>query len=59
MKHEGLLKWSLILLVFLALTGVLGYGGLGGGATRTAQALFWVFVVLFLISLYFGSRKAR
>ncbi len=59
MKSEGMLKWSLILLIFVALTGVLGFGREGGAASGIAQVLFWVFVALFLLSIYFGSRRAK
>jgi len=59
MRSAGLLKWSLILLIFAALTGVLGYSDQGRSAAGIARVLFWVFVVLFLISLYFGSRRAK
>ncbi len=59
MKSEGILKWSLILLIFVGLTGWLGYGREGGAASGIAQVLFWVFTVLFLLSIYVGSRRRK
>jgi uncharacterized membrane protein YtjA (UPF0391 family) len=59
MRIAGILKWSLILLIFVGLAWVLGYGGAGQAATGIAKVLFWVFAVLFLLSLFFGSRIAR
>jgi len=59
MRSGGIFKWSLILLIFAALTWALGYGGIGKAATSIAEVLFWVFLALFLISLFLGIRRAR
>jgi uncharacterized membrane protein YtjA (UPF0391 family) len=51
-----MLKWALIFLVVALIAAALGFGGIAGAASGIAQILFWVFVVLFVLSLLFGSR---
>ncbi len=46
-----MLRWALIFLVVALIAGVLGFGGIAGTASGIASTLFWVFVVLFLVSL--------
>ncbi len=59
MRISGILKWSLMLLIFAMLAWALGYGGLGAAVAGIAKVLFWVFAFLFLVSLFAGSRIAR
>jgi len=46
-----MLRWALIFLVVALIAGVLGFTSLAGAAIGIAKLLFYVFVVLFLISL--------
>jgi uncharacterized membrane protein YtjA (UPF0391 family) len=41
----------MVFLVVALIAAVLGYGNIAGGATDIAVTLFWVFVVLFIVSL--------
>jgi len=44
--------------VFLA--AIFGFGGIAAGAVGVAKVLFFIFIVLFLLSLVFGiSRRGR
>ncbi|MDB5432649.1 MAG: hypothetical protein JWP35_3765 [Caulobacter sp.] len=46
-----MLRWALIFLVVALLAGVLGFTSIVGPAIGIAKLLFYVFVVLFLVSL--------
>ena len=45
-----MLYWSLALLVCALVAAILGFGGLAGTLSWMAQALFVVFLVLFVVS---------
>jgi uncharacterized membrane protein YtjA (UPF0391 family) len=46
-----MLGWALTFLVIALIAGLLGFGTVMGTASYIAQVLFFVFIVLFLISL--------
>ena len=50
-----MLYWAAVFLVIALIAGVLGFGGIVGPAIGIAKVLFFVFVVLFLLSLVFGG----
>ena len=52
-RREGeiMLSWALTFLVIALIAAVLGFGGVAGTASYIAQVLFFVFLVLFIISL--------
>lgn len=45
-----MLYWSATFFVIALLAAVLGFGGIAAGAADIAKVLFFIFVVLFLIS---------
>jgi uncharacterized membrane protein YtjA (UPF0391 family) len=47
-------RWALIFLVFALVAAILGFGGLAGTAAGIAQILFYVGLILFVVSLIFG-----
>jgi uncharacterized membrane protein YtjA (UPF0391 family) len=51
-----MLRWSLVFLVLALIAGVLGFGGLEGTLMQFARILFFLFLVLFVVSLIFGRR---
>ena len=51
-----MLRWSLLFLVVALIAGVLGFGGIAGTSMWFAQVLFFVFLVLFVVSLIMGRR---
>ncbi|MGE0193384.1 MAG: DUF1328 domain-containing protein [Planctomycetota bacterium] len=51
-----MLGWSLIFLIIALIAGALGFGIIGGTAILIAKILFFVFLVLFVISLIRGRR---
>lgn len=52
-----MLRWSLAFLIFALVAALLGFTGLAGDAVMVAQVLAFVFIVLFLVSLIFGSLR--
>jgi len=53
-----MLRYSLIFLVVALLAGVFGFTEVAGGSWLIAKVLFFLFLVLFVISLLFGGRSA-
>jgi len=50
-----MLSWALAFLVLALVAALFGFGGVAGTAMSAAQILFFVFLVLFLVSLVFGG----
>lgn len=51
-----MLSWALTFLIIALIAAVFGFGGIAGSAMGIAQVLFFVFLVLFAVSLIFGRR---
>jgi len=51
-----MLYYSIAFLVVALIAAALGFGGIAGAASGIAQILFFVFLVLFVLSLLFGKR---
>lgn len=49
-----MLAWAVIFLVVAIVAALFGFRSVAGVATEIAKTLFFIFVVLFLISLIFG-----
>jgi len=54
-----MLQYAVIFLVVALIAAVLGFGALAGTAMEIARILFYIFIVVFLVSLVMGliSRK--
>jgi uncharacterized membrane protein YtjA (UPF0391 family) len=50
----NLLHYALVFLVVALIAAAVGFGGVAGFAMEAARLLFWVFIVLFVISLVAG-----
>ena len=50
----SLLHYALVFLVVALIAAAVGFGGVAGFAMEAAQLLFWVFIVLFVVSLVAG-----
>ena len=51
-----MLSWAITFLIIALIAAVLGFGGLAGTAIGIAKIIFFVFIVLFAISLIMGRR---
>lgn len=58
-----MLGWVLIFLVMALVAALFGFGGLVAAFTEIAMILFWIFLILFVISLVVrllrGGRSPR
>lgn len=50
-----MLGWAITFLVVALIAAVLGFGVIAGTAAWIAKLLFFVFLVLFVVSLVFGN----
>jgi uncharacterized membrane protein YtjA (UPF0391 family) len=50
----NLLQYAIIFLVIALVAAAVGFGGVAGVAMDGARILFWVFIILFVISLIGG-----
>jgi uncharacterized membrane protein YtjA (UPF0391 family) len=53
----NLLYWAVIFLVVALVAGVLGFGGVAGTAAQGASLLFWIAIILFVVSLIAGLAR--
>ena len=54
-----MLGWTLAFLIVGLIAGALGFTGVAGVAAGFAKVLFFIFVVLFVISLIAGALRGR
>jgi len=54
-----MLRWALIFLVVALIAAVLGFTTIAGAAIDIAKILFWIFAVLFVISLVMHMVRGR
>ena len=52
-----MLKWAAIFFVIAILAAVLGFSGLAAGAAEIAKVLFFVFILVFVITLIVGMMR--
>ncbi|WP_072375726.1 DUF1328 domain-containing protein [Hyphomicrobium sp. NDB2Meth4] len=50
----NLLYWAIVFLVIALVAAFLGFGGVAGVATEGARILFWVAIILLVISVVGG-----
>jgi uncharacterized membrane protein YtjA (UPF0391 family) len=51
-----MLRWTIIFLIIALVAAVFGFGNVAAGATSIAKVLFFIFIVLFLVTLIAGRR---
>ena len=54
-----MLGWALTFLVIALIAAVLGFGGIAGFAVEIAKIIFFVAIILFLISAVFALIRGR
>jgi uncharacterized membrane protein YtjA (UPF0391 family) len=54
-----MLRWALLFLVIALVAALFGFTNVAGTSMVAAKILFFVFLVLFVISLVAGSRTPR
>jgi len=57
LTRSPMLRYAVIFFVVAIIAAVFGFGGIAAGATEIAKILFFVFLVLFIVSLVAGVIK--
>ncbi|MEZ5958885.1 MAG: DUF1328 domain-containing protein [Hyphomonadaceae bacterium] len=52
-----MLSWALIFFVVAIISAVFGFGGIASASAGIAQILFFLFLVLFVVSLIMGMAR--
>ena len=52
-----MLRYAVIFLVIALIAAVFGFGGIAAGATEIAKILFYVFLLIFVVSLIIGLTR--
>lgn len=50
-----MLKWSVIFFVIAIIAAIFGFGGIAEGAATIGKVLFFIFLVLFIVTIAFGA----
>jgi uncharacterized membrane protein YtjA (UPF0391 family) len=62
-KHQDedltMLGWVVTFLVIALIAGILGFGGIAGASIEIAKIIFFIAVVLFLVSAVVGLVRGR
>ena len=53
---EEMLGWAITFLIVALIAAVFGFGGIAAASAGIAKILFFIFLVLFVVSLLFGWR---
>lgn len=54
MGNYGLLHYAVVFLIVALVAAAIGFGGVAGVAMEGARLLFWVFIILAVITLIGG-----
>ena len=49
-----MLRYAVIFFIIAIIAAVFGFGGIAAGATEIAKVLFFIFIVIFLVTLLMG-----
>lgn len=54
-----MLGWAVTFLIIALIAAVLGFGGIAGASMEIAKIIFFVAILIFLISAIFGLMRGR
>jgi uncharacterized membrane protein YtjA (UPF0391 family) len=54
-----MLSWVVTFLVIALIAGILGFGGVAGASIEIAKIIFFIAVVLFIVSAVIGLARGR
>jgi uncharacterized membrane protein YtjA (UPF0391 family) len=52
-------SWVITFLIVALIAGILGFGGIAGASIEIAKAIFFIAIILFLISAVVGLVRGR
>jgi uncharacterized membrane protein YtjA (UPF0391 family) len=58
-EERVMFGWVVTFLIVALIAGILGFGGVAGASIEIAKIIFFIAVVLFLISAVFGLARGR
>ena len=54
-----MLSWVVTFLIVALIAGILGFGGIAGVSIEIAKAIFFIAIILFLVSAVVGLVRGR
>jgi uncharacterized membrane protein YtjA (UPF0391 family) len=57
MNFANLLHWAIVFLVIALVAALFGFGGLAGTAMEGAKIIFWIAIVIAIISFIFSTMR--
>jgi uncharacterized membrane protein YtjA (UPF0391 family) len=58
-RERSMLRWALTFFIVAIIAAFFGFGGIAGVATEFAKISFFLFLVLFVVSLVFGVVRGK
>jgi uncharacterized membrane protein YtjA (UPF0391 family) len=58
-RGRVMLSWVVTFLIIALIAGVLGFGGVAGASVEIAKIIFFIAIVLFLVSAVVGLARGR
>jgi uncharacterized membrane protein YtjA (UPF0391 family) len=58
-RGRAMLSWVVTFLVVALIAGILGFGGIAGASIEIAKAIFFIAVILFVVSAVVGLARGR
>jgi uncharacterized membrane protein YtjA (UPF0391 family) len=58
-RGHVMLSWVVTFLIIALIAGILGFGGIAGASIEIAKVIFFIAVVLFLVSAVVGLARGR
>jgi uncharacterized membrane protein YtjA (UPF0391 family) len=55
MNFSNLLHWAVVFLIVALVAALLGFGGVAGTAIEGAKIIFWVAIIIAILSFIFGA----
>jgi uncharacterized membrane protein YtjA (UPF0391 family) len=58
-EGDAMLYWAVVFLIIALVAALFGFGGIAGAAVGIAKVLFFLFVVIFVVTLIMGLARRR
>jgi uncharacterized membrane protein YtjA (UPF0391 family) len=55
----SMLRWTILFLMICIIAAIFGFGGIAPGAEGIAKIMFFIFLILFILSLIAGAELAE
>jgi uncharacterized membrane protein YtjA (UPF0391 family) len=58
-KEAAVLGWVVTFLIVALIAALLGFGGIAGASIEIAKVIFFIAIIVFVVSLIFGAIGGR